>query len=909
MRHSVRRREFVYALLVFGLACCMDSLAQVPVEVYVAPLSKTDVSPDANHGEIDNQNSDPGGRVVSIVMNPRDQFVLYAASEMAGVWKSSNGGGRWAESNNGLRSAMSVAHRHALALDDRNPDHLVYLTQDDDGRVGQPLGGLWITTDGAATWSHVELPSCPQPNLLDAVFTMGQAIVATRCGIATSSDPTLRTWTMVTLPFVAAQYAIAANTNSRTLFACRGGQLFRSLSLGSPGSWTSTALTGGCLALATTPDDDKKVIVLQLEQIAGRMQVLLFDMDLPGQQFVSVGPELFPVACQGSFGSGNAAIYAVRRFDIPAGFGPGRSYEVFAADGCLFRKYEIVGATLGQWTVIPNTHVDTWAMAFTPDYDPEFNRCTSYLTNDGGVYAHFAGCTLTGGWVRAMSGLHVMYSDTMGGASRPASQCGAAAPPCPTLYLPTGDNDVWVSDTGGLPNNGWKELGSGLGDAATALIDPSLPDTLFVARNQTYKIAVSSDGKPPVAGATFTDVTPASASTGGSPPSIANLAQVMTLKGETPADGGDYLAVSSPGKPSPDFVIRNRPGTVGRWIDVSPNNYFGPGQVGAIGVSGGLRNPVIYVVTSPNADYTDSPVFGRGQVWKGIANPAVVWNKASNGINQAYNIYVDPYDANIAYISDLGDQTIKFTNDGGNRWQVDRDLTQLATNFGEFVFDCGNPGRANGPQRPSVFAWSCPLQNVVFDRDHPNIRVVALWFGGVVFSRDAGKNWIPLLVTNDDIFDNGPPEFPFSLFYDTQLNPKTGHPSLYIALLGKSIKRVDGPLLDVTAGRIAICQICTGGFIGPQPKLIKLILDSPSGTIFLTKDIRGIYRGTFLLDPNKTRTITYHFDIDGKRKRRFTHTISPQEQANGVLPIKGDITGCFFNRFLVWLHDLLDRDD
>ena len=73
---------------------------------------------------------------------------------------------------------------------------------------------------------------------------------------------------------------------------------------------------------------------------------------------------------------------------------------------------------------LPNTHVDTWAMAFTPDYDPEFNRCTAYLTNDGGVFAHFVGCTITGGWVRAMSGLHVMYSDTMAGSSRPASQCG-----------------------------------------------------------------------------------------------------------------------------------------------------------------------------------------------------------------------------------------------------------------------------------------------------------------------------------------------------------------------------------------------------------------------------------------------------------------------------------------------------
>jgi hypothetical protein len=270
---------------------------------------------------------------------------------------------------------------------------------------------------------------------------------------------------------------------------------------------------------------------------------------------------------------------------------------------------------------------------------------------------------------------------------------------------------------------------------------------------------------------------------------------------------------------------------------------------------------------------------------------------------------VDPYDPNNLYVSDLGDQTIKFTTDGGNTWQVDRDLTAMATNYGEFVFDCGNPARANGEQRTSVLAWSCPLQVVLFDRDHPNIRVVALWFGGVVFSRDAGKHWIPLLVTNDDLFDTGPPEYPMSMFYDTERNPKTGHPSLYIAMLGKSMKRVDGPLLDVTASQVAICGFCATGLFGRRPEIIKLVLDSPRGSFTLRRDVHGTYRTTFLLDPNTTRTITYHFDIDGSQKRATTHTISPQEQATGVIPIKGDITGCFFNRFLLWLHGLFDKDD
>jgi len=346
------------------------------------------------------------------------------------------------------------------------------------------------------------------------------------------------------------------------------------------------------------------------------------------------------------------------------------------------------------------------------------------------------------------------------------------------------------------------------------------------------------------------------------------------------------------------------------WTDISPDDQFGPGQVAAIAAAGGHSQTVIYVLTSPNAtNYNVPPVRrGPGEVWKGeVVNGLVLrWVKVSMGIRTAYNIYADPYDSNYVYVSDLGDRTIKYTGDGGATWHVDRDLTDLATSYGEFVFDCGQPARADGEERTSPLAFSCPLQSVVFDRNHPNIRAVAL-FGSVVFSRDAGRHWIPLLVTNDGPLDNGPPEWPFSLFYESQPNPRTGHPSLFVALVGKSIKRVDGPLLDVTAGRIAICQICATGLFGPRPKLISLVLDAPRGTIPLKRDARGDFRGTLLLDAGKTPSITYHFDVDGKETPTFTHRIAAGERDDGMFHIRGDITGCFINKVSVWLRGVFAR--
>jgi hypothetical protein len=62
------------------------------------------------------------------------------------------------ESNAGLRNGVSIQHRQTLTLDDQNPERLLYLSQDDDGRVGQPAGGLWKTVDGGATHRRQDSP-------------------------------------------------------------------------------------------------------------------------------------------------------------------------------------------------------------------------------------------------------------------------------------------------------------------------------------------------------------------------------------------------------------------------------------------------------------------------------------------------------------------------------------------------------------------------------------------------------------------------------------------------------------------------------------------------------------------------------------------------------------------------------
>jgi hypothetical protein len=912
-----------------------------PIARNVSPLRVTDVSPDADFGSRETS-FDPGGRIISLVVDPTNPLVLYAASEMAGVWKTVDGAHHWKQASTGLRTGMSQ-NSFSLAVDKANPQRLLYVTQDDDGRPAVPFGGLWASDDGAATWQHVVLPGCSFPSISSVIFASGRPFVAASCGIATTTDPTLgnATWTLLTRPpFNSGGAILATSPGSQVLFACNGPQVFRSMALGAPGSWSAgVGLIGACNGLAVTPDDPMKVLAVHNTSVTTSIGVSLIDMEAAsGNQVSSVGTQLpGDAACQGTFGSGARVVFAARRPRVPPGFGPGRSYDIFAGDGCRFLEFQLVSQTIGRWVPISGTHVDTWSMAIPSTYDPDDGPCAAYIASDGGVFAlPFPteaapdGCDPASGWVRAMSGLHVMYSSTMAGVSQPQSRCPDPNQPCPALYLPTADNDVWVSTHGGIPGNSWKLLGANIGDAGVALVDPALPNRALVARHLNYRLLVSSNGNPPDAGAASQDPTPPQPSThGSSPPVVANLSQIMTLPSEAPSELGDYLAVESPGGSSNDIIVRNIAGRATTWFDVTANasDQFGPGHVGAIATSDGHSQTVIYVLTSPNAEYPTlgiDEVFstqrGPGQVWKGTTNREGViprWESVSKGIAKAYNLYADPYDSRYVYVTDLDAQAIKSSSNGGMTWQVEKGLTDIATNHGEFRFDCGAPANMSRRARMSVFSEACGLQSMVFDRNHPEIRVVALAPGGLAFSRDAGKHWLPLDVTNSSYLSTELYELPFSLFYDPQPNPTTGAPSIYVALHGKSMKRVDGPFPSLASSLVEICPTCLGLQSGRKSQVVAVV-DTLDARLPLHQDHDGSFRGRLLFDSATVSTLVYHLEVDGHATPRLSHALTNAERGAGVLTLGIDTTVpgrcraiwllvAMIAAFLIWLAYRLRR--
>jgi photosystem II stability/assembly factor-like uncharacterized protein len=87
-----------------------------------------------------------GGKVQALVIDPQNPDILYAGTNGAGIFKSTDGGQTWASINNGL----SEYFIKALAIDPQIPS-IVYAGSNLLS-VGYLSGGIFKSTDGGQTW-------------------------------------------------------------------------------------------------------------------------------------------------------------------------------------------------------------------------------------------------------------------------------------------------------------------------------------------------------------------------------------------------------------------------------------------------------------------------------------------------------------------------------------------------------------------------------------------------------------------------------------------------------------------------------------------------------------------------------------------------------------------------------------
>ena len=897
-------------------------------------LKTQDISPDASDYIFANA-GDPGGRVNSLVIDPNHNDVLYAASEFAGVWKSTSGVKsklnkslqsvptvEWFHSSKGLRNGMTV-NQYSLAVDQANSNRLLYASGDNDGRPptaagAHPLGGLWVSLDAAGNWRHEKL--CPARNdgttyddgVTAVVFSTGRPFVATTCGIWTNDSDTLDSSSWTSLkggPSGAGTFL--ADGGAKTLFACLGGQVFRTPDLGT--KWEQMTITGNCLALTAVPGSTSSsdhALVVQLAPCVkgpcaktnkGSQEVTVLDFTTRKTQNLGFNSVAI------NTGSGVSAVAAPPILHVP--LGPpvaGFTYDVYAADGFNWFKYSL---TIPHWTTL-SMHVDTWAMAVPSRYNPLKGDCSAFASTDGGVFFNQGrpltqgGCA-AGTWAPVQNGLHALEATQIGVITAGSRPYMAGDLPL-TIYMPTGDNDVFVTDVAVCPSSGslpcqfnnflWQNTKDGLGDAGQVLVDPAFPKQALFSRNNTYEALI---------GTTYTGMIPslnggATFDNGGQSVGTYDLTQVMTTPGElsTGVSSADYLAVkdfdpSTCSANQTDHVLRNRsnPPSASSWADLSPIDHFLSCDIKKVQAGGGhSAGLTAYVLTTRNLK-TPKASFdkgrGPGQIYRGVVSgqgggtPIQQWAPASGSkekpLGEADNFYVNPFDPKELYAVDVRDQDIKVSRDSGATWDTESTLTDIATNHGEYEIGCnGSRGQSN---QSDPFANACSIAWIAFDVFHPNVRVASAGYGGIAFSRDDGHHWMALDVTdNNHLVSDNLTELVAGVFYDGESrlpDLAASDQVIYAGLKGHSLIRVEGPFQTLEALNFVYKPTSSANKVSVEV--------TPLGvTVDLRKDPDGSFRGSILFDSDVHKSVLYFLKVDGTLVTTKDYTLTSADIANGV---------------------------
>jgi hypothetical protein len=169
---------------------------------------------------------------------------------------------------------------------------------------------------------------------------------------------------------------------------------------------------------------------------------------------------------------------------------------------------------------------------------------------------------------------------------------------------------------------------------------------------------------------------------------------------------------------------------------------------------------------------------------------------------------------------------------------------------------------------------------VVFLRDQPQFRFATLYPGGIAFSRDSGHSWMSLDVTNADP-NQQPIELPQSAFYDWRPN-MLGNSSVYVALQGKGVKRIDGRFATLQQGTFKFCPSCVTSISMGEPHNVSVHVNTLDMDVPLRPAPDGLYQGSILFDVAKLRTLDYYFIVDGRVVPGGRREITDDELRHGV---------------------------
>lgn len=315
------------------------------------------------------------GRLNAIGFHPTDPNIIYVGAPSGGLWKTTDGAASWHSSTDVLPT-LGVS---AIVVDRDNPQ-TVYIGTGDRDAGDAPGYGVMRSTDGGSTWElwNNGMGERTVARMIQHPTNAQILYAATGTGIYKTTDGGAN-WILKK----------AGNTNDivfkpnypEILYATGNGNFFRSTDGGDNWASISNGYTSSSRAVvAVTQANPEYVYVLQSKSDNGFKALLRSSNGGTSFSTQSTTPNILDWSCDGS-GSGGQAWY-----DLEIAADPVNPELIFVGGVDVWKSYDggqswqITGHWYGGCNVTA-VHADQHVF----EYSPVNNKL--FIGNDGGVYS------------------------------------------------------------------------------------------------------------------------------------------------------------------------------------------------------------------------------------------------------------------------------------------------------------------------------------------------------------------------------------------------------------------------------------------------------------------------------------------------------------------------------------------
>lgn len=648
-----------------------------------------------------------GGRVVAVTVHSTDPLTTIAASESGGLFKTINGGSVWWHVGGLLPFRLTDVQ---MSPDDPN---VVIVTAFADTYV-RNQGGIWRSSDGGTTWMKPPVftpPVNPRAETWGIAFEPGSrnVFVGNDEGIAISRDLGA-TWTHTGLGY-GVTCVVAQRGGVIDIYSARGHQRSTDsgLSWGRVNSTVPGCSWNAVHSLAVSPLEGN--VLYAITQQGGMRYV--FESTDSGVTWTDLNLKFWDDRNRVWVRPGTSRVPFVKVRQSPAG---GNRVDLYVGNGVgVSRQVNLTTGVSGlramasetAWQPIGVAHADVADLVFHP-----MTNVPLFLASDGGIQR-----TADGGatWVMAA------------GSGRPGFNAlqiyevqGQLMLSGTDLYIGTQDNDLWSSSDGGIT---WGnrvccegfviQLNRQVLSRSGQLVTYVACGACMIRKSDALFVRDRGWTNPP-------------------PPD--------TLRGAPFLIGGSTYI---------QFATSNS--FLGNRLYVTENAGENWRSVATVGqqlmsipqIAGPLENPTVYQAVLTGGSQGPTEVVGLLKITNvltrdPVRNPVQIV-RADTGLNNI-GVYacgqgtfiwsrvfgVNPRNRDHLIAADMGTGQMKYTRDGGGRWYVDTQLTDLVTRGGQLRFG----------------GWGNMQAHVIaFNPSNPNEVLVGTEAAGIIFSYDGGYTW------------------------------------------------------------------------------------------------------------------------------------------------------------------------